>query len=135
MTRLRVYTVHINPSVPNPYEDAKFIEEGLNWKAFFFSGLWTLYKGLWLPSALIIGVNAAVIMLGILGASSGGVACIFLAWDLIIGYLANDWLQAKLKRQGYIVADIVTGDSLLRAEQRFFDRYFSTKEPAAAFSS
>jgi len=135
MSRLRVYTVHVNPSAPNPYEDARFIEEGFNWKAFFFSALWTLYKGLWLPTILILTVNSVIAYLKLNDVvSHSAFICMILAWNAIIGILANDWLREKLKRRGYIITDIVTGDSLLRAEQRFFDRYFSGN-PAPAFVS
>lgn len=135
MSRLRIYTVHINPSIPNPYEEAKFVEEGFNWKAFVFSGLWTLSKTLWLPSIVIIAINAAIASSALAGIGPAGIGCMLLAWNIIIGYLANDWLRSKLKDRGYIIADIVTGDSLLCAEQRFFDRYFSSRENAPAFGS
>jgi hypothetical protein len=46
-----------------------------------------------------------------------------IAINVWVGIEGNDWLRDKLKRQGYIVADIVTGDSDTVAELRFYERY------------
>ncbi len=125
MSRPHIYTVHINPSQTDPYENAKFVEEGFNWPALFFTGLWSLYKKLWLITVLIILLNVFVINIANSGAIADiGIVIIQLVIQIAIGMFANDLYRAKLKRQGYIIADIVSGDSLLRAEQRFFDRYF-----------
>lgn len=131
MNRLRVYTVHIDPSLPHPYEEAEFVEEGFNWKAFIFGGFWALYHKMWLPALGVFAVDALLLFL-----INGGVVgmTMQLGWHLIVGYLANDWLRDYFKKHGFITADVVTGDSLLRAEQRFFDRYFSNSNPEAAFS-
>ncbi|HEU5047913.1 MAG TPA: DUF2628 domain-containing protein [Rickettsiales bacterium] len=130
MSRLRVYTVHIDPSLPHPYEEASFIEEGFNWKAFIFASIWALYHRMWLLGGIIIGVDCLIGLLSMDGLSSTGVICMQLAWRLVIGYAGNDWIRKKLKRKGYVMADIVTGDSQLRAEQRFFDRYFASDKMA-----
>jgi Protein of unknown function (DUF2628) len=126
----RVYTVHINPSLPKPYEAAEFVEEGFNIKALIFSGFWALYHRLWWPMFAIIVGNMMIFQMADSGAiSEVGRAVLQLAFNLFIGFEANDWRRAKLAGRGYITADIVTGDSMIRAEQRFYDRYF-TETPA-----
>jgi hypothetical protein len=52
-------------------------------------------------------------------------ALVQLALNLMIGFHANDWLRARLSRRGYIMADISAADTLLRAEQRYFERYLA----------
>lgn len=132
MSRLHIYTVHINPALPQPYEHAVFIEERFNWKAFIFAGFWAAYYRLWLPLLAIILFGGAMFYLSgradDMGINHYGVVSLELGVHILIGYFANDWRRAKLKQQGYITADIVTGDSLIRAEQRFFDRYFGAKD-------
>ena len=131
MSRLRVYTVHINPSLQHPYEDAEFVKEGFNFWAFAFTGFWALYNRIWFNSLAIFIINgfiAKAILNGELNHLQGIVAQ--LAFHLLIGFFANDWLRSKLRKKGFIIADIVTGDSLLKAEQRFFDRYFANQKPA-----
>ncbi|MEI7669610.1 MAG: DUF2628 domain-containing protein [Pseudomonadota bacterium] len=127
MSQLLIYTVHINPSLSHPYEKAEFIDEGFSWKAFFFTGFWALYQRLWLPLFFIILFNIGLVFLSKNGATHIGLFAVQLGGNILIGYFANDWLRNKLKKNGYIIADIVTGDSLIKAEQRFFDRYFAIK--------
>ena len=131
--RLHVYTVHINPSTQKPYENAKFIEDGFNIKAFIFSAAWALYFRLWWVALAIIIGNAIIFQLGDGGTLSElGKTVMQLGFNLIIGFEANDWRRRKLARQGYIMTDIITGDSLVRAEQRFYDHYFDTLTSSAA---
>lgn len=124
MSRLHVYTVHINPSLPHPYEEAQFVEEGFSWKAFMFTAIWALCNRLWLFSFVILAVNLLILTIPLHAVNAAGILFIVLAWNMIIGHMGNDFVRKKLKKDGFITADIVTGDSLLRAEQRFFDRYF-----------
>lgn len=127
MAQLRIYTVHIRPDIPAPYEKAEFVKEGFSTQAFLFTFFWTLYKRLWWPSAVII---AFFVLCGIgleqEWLSPTGFSIVQLGAQGIFAYLANDWLRARLKREGYIIADIVSGDNMLRAEQRFFDRFAAT---------
>jgi hypothetical protein len=126
MARLRIYTVHIDPSLTHPYESAEFVQEGFSFRAFVFSTLWALYYRLWGVAALLLTYNLFVFYMYSSGTlSHTGLAIIDLGVHVIIGFEANEWVRARLGREGYITADITTGDSLLRAEQRFFDRYFS----------
>jgi hypothetical protein len=133
MARLRIYTVHVNPSLPHPYEAAEFVREGFSVKAFLFTSLWALYHRLWLPAAVLIAYNCFIfyaLSSNIL--SHTGIAVIDVGVHLIIGFEANEWIRTRLKHKGYLTADITAGDSALRAEQRFFDRYFAA-HPGAPF--
>ena len=131
MSRLRVYTVHINPSLQHPYEKAEFIKEGFNFSAFAFTALWGLYNRMWLNSLAILLINGFIAQALLKGEiNHQQVIVIQFAFHLLIGFFANDWLRSKLRKKGFIIADIVTGDSLLKAEQRFFDRYFANQQPA-----
>lgn len=124
--KMKIYTVHIKPGVPNAAEKPIFIREGFNFWAFFFTIFWTLYYRLWLHTALIIAVNVVIVVLGnnyILGSESIGL--IQFTIQLLVGFHANDWYRAALSKRGYIMTDITTGDNLLRAEQRYFERYLA----------
>jgi hypothetical protein len=135
MARLHVYTAHINPARTQPYETVEFVEEGFNWTAFILTIVWALYHRLWLVSACLVALNVIALERmhnGMLSHSGYGI--ISLGVHLIVGCYANDWRRAKLARKGFVIADIVTGDSLIRAEQRFFDRYFGTPALSAIAS-
>lgn len=124
MARLRVFTIHIKPGLAQPYDEAEFVEEGFNWRAFFFNAFWLLYKRLWVPALLVIAANALCVTaeeMKMLQPAS--IVVLQIGIGLIVGYHGSDWYRARLKSKGYIVADIVSGENLLRAEQRFYDRF------------
>jgi hypothetical protein len=124
MFRLQVYTVHINPNDPAPYEKAEFIAEGFNWAAFVFGLLYALYKRLWFPAAVIFVVDLFLMSLWRDGVMRhAAVTILNIGFNVYIGYAVNDWIRARLKRQGYVLTDIVTGENAMRAGQRFFDRF------------
>jgi hypothetical protein len=124
----RVYTVHINPKLPAPYENPVFVQEGFSFFAFILTGLWTLYHRLWWPTFGIITCNLLIIEMFDTGTLDMiGRTILETGLMVLVGFEGNDWRRNKLAKQGYVIADIVTGDSFMRAEQRFFDRYFAEK--------
>lgn len=131
MARLCIYTVHVNPSLPHPYEAAEFVQEGFSWTAFFFPPFWTLYHRLWWPFMGIMALNAAnLLLLEEAVFAFPGYLILHLGIHLLVGFQGTDWKRERLKSKGYITADITTGDSMLRAEQRYFDRYFAAHPSA-----
>jgi hypothetical protein len=135
MSRLRIYTIHIKPNLAQPYDEAEFVEEGFSWRAFIFSVFWLLYKRLWVPALILIAVNATLVgfeEMKILHATS--IAILQLGIGMVVGYHGNDWYRARLKSKGYILADIVSGENLLRAEQRFYDRFAASGRQSSSLS-
>jgi hypothetical protein len=120
---MKLYTVHVRPGASSAYEKPVFVREGFNLYAFIFTLFWTLYHRLWLPAMGIFLLNAALMAMA-KGQWFGmeGISIMQLGVNILIGFHANDWLRAKLAKRGYIMADITAGDSLLRAEQRYFER-------------
>jgi hypothetical protein len=125
MSRLHIYTVHVNPANPQPYEAAEFVEEGFSLKAFVFPFLWVLYFRLWWHAVGLGAFNLALFLLADNGVSHVTVLIVQLGVHLLVGFHANDWRRWRLRQKGHILTDLVTGDSKLRAELRFFDRYFA----------
>ncbi len=134
MSSLHIYTVHLKPDDAAPHETAEFVREGFNWWAFIFNGLWALYYRQWwlaagllaLEISLSVALNKALL-------SPEHAAVIKIGFQLLLGFVANDLQRWQLKRQGYITADIVTGDSELAAEHRFFERWLQqTAKPVSA---
>lgn len=122
----KLYTVHIDPDNPPPQGTAIFIREGFNFFAFLLLPVWTLYHRLWVSSVVIILLQIGVIVLmkdQFLSPAGQDVVLFFL--QVVLGFHGNDLWRAKLQRRGYIIADIAIGENLLRAEQRFFERYLA----------
>lgn len=121
--RMKIYTVHVKPGTVNPYERPVFVREGFNFFAFLFTFFWALFHRLWMQAIGILLINIALMMLVRMHVmSADGIAIVQLAMNVMIGFVANDWLRAHLSKRGYIVADISAADNLLRAEQRYFER-------------
>ncbi len=124
-SQLHTYTVHRKPD-DTGLNDVRFVREGFNFFAFLFTMLWAFYYRLWLPGLILLAWQIAFMWLEKGQALHPiSIALLHFAIQLVAGFCAQDWLRAKLKRQGYLIADIVTGDSRVRAEQRYFDRVFA----------
>lgn len=126
LSPMKIYTVYIKPGTVQPYEKPVFVREGFNLMAFLFTFFWALYYRLWKAAAIIFAANLAIMLatkLHMLSMDGAGVMQLALA--VLVGFHANDWLRARLAKRGYIMADIAAADSLLRAEQRYFERYLS----------
>jgi hypothetical protein len=124
---LKIYTVHVKTDVVRSSEKPVFVREGFNPFAFFFTVLWMLSKRLWLPALGIVAAFSFIIFLGVQQViTSTSVGVLQLAMQVVIGFHANDWLRHALEKRGYITTDITTGDSMLRAERRYFERYLKT---------
>ncbi len=122
----KIYTVHVDPDLPQAYEKPVFIREGFNIFALMFMFVWALYHRLWFHAVALFCVQAGLMYLDKEAVfSPATIAILYFAFQLLVGFHANDWLRSRLQRKGYITADITTGESLLRAEQRFFERHFA----------
>lgn len=125
MARMRIYTAHIDPSRKDPYETPVFIEEGMNFYAFVFHLFWAFYHRLWLVAVCIIGVNMLITVAAeMLDLNRFSVLVMQMGLQIFIGLQGNEYRRTKLRKQGYLMTDIVTGDNPVGAEQRYFERYF-----------
>ena len=123
--KMKIYTVHNKPE-DNSLENTIFIPEGFSWKAFVFNVLWLLYHRVWLASffvATMLIVFSLAEKQGLLDTQK--IAIIQLGFLVIVGYHANDWRRASLRRKGYTISDVVASDSNFRARQRYFDSKLS----------
>ena len=124
LNRLKIYTVHLKAGESaTSIEQLKFVSEGFNFYAFIFTIFWALYNQLWRFFALLLGLNAAlafaVYQFNLLGDVT--VNILQFGLQLWVGFAANDFMRAHLKRKGYITYALVSGENEIRAEQRFFD--------------
>lgn len=131
LNRFKLYSVHINPSAPRPYETAEFVPEGFSFWAFVFGVMWALYHRLWVLAFILLCLNIALSgMAETMGFSMLSISVLQLGLQLMVGFQANDARRIALTKRGYIVADMVAAHTLLHAEQRFYDRYLPTlQEP------
>lgn len=125
MTSKQIYTVHIKPDSKNPYENAVFIGESFNIWAFVLNVAWAFYHRLWLLAAgLIVFKVLLQYAISHLGFSPIHGIIVELGIQVLLGFHANDLRRANLRKKGYITGDIVVGNTLVAAEQRFFERHY-----------
>jgi hypothetical protein len=123
---MKLYTVHTKSGSDITLDKPIFLREGFNWLAFLFTFIWALYQRLWVFAIVIVAANILVMTALKYGyISPFPAALVQFAMQFVVGFHANDFLRQRMQKQGYIFQDITSGDSLLRAEQRYFDRLVS----------
>lgn len=122
MARMKVYTVHLRTWSAAPDREAVLVREGFCWPAFVFSAAWALYHRMWFVAALMLAATLGLAALqDVLGLDEFVVEAIGLVLALWIGFEANDWRRAALRRRGFAEAGIVVAPGLEHAEHRAFD--------------
>lgn len=123
---MTIYTVHVKPDMPATQQRPIFVREGMNYYAFFFPFFWSLYKRLWLQALFFFAMNFLIIVFSEYKLiSQGGLMVIGVSMNVFACLSGNDWIRGRLTRDRYVMADITVADSLLRAQQRYFDRFLA----------
>lgn len=118
---MKIYTVYLNPRKPAPYENAVFVEERFSWLGFFVPLIWAIYNRVWSVVAFMaVFMCLAGAMIHYDESTAGPMKVIALIINLYVGLNGNDMIRKRLSRQGYILANIISGDKLINAQQRFF---------------
>ncbi len=131
-SKMKVYSVHLNPREKNPYENAAFIAEGFNLYAFIFTGFWAIFKGNWWMAVLFFGLHLGSGVYGnFIGLSAPSIAFLELGFRIMIGLSANDLWRAMLERKGWVTSDVVVAYSELEATHRYYERHLNGLMPAS----
>jgi hypothetical protein len=126
--RTKSYAVYINPRDAAPHETAEFVEERATWMGFFFHAFWCAYHRLWWHALVIALVWVTVLVGGkAMGFSTLSLGIAELFMRAVVAFEGNHWRQADLKRRGYILSDLVSGDGEMAAKQRFYQRWLDQK--------
>lgn len=129
--RVKIYTVHVGAQDKGLQHKPVFVKEGFSIMAFLFPLLWTVYRRLWGPMLIVLAFDMFLYAM-LKGHSFGrpSLGAVDLGFRLLIGFQANDWLRASLQRKGYLLTDVSAADSLLRAQQRYLERFVATSAAA-----
>lgn len=133
---MRIYTVHELAGRPLDADGIVFVKEGFCWPAFFFGLFWALGQRLWL--VLLAGFALLLAMNGLLQYFGFGPQEAFVcstAFQLLLGFEANDLRRWTLARRGYSTIAIAAGRNLEEAEQQFFSQWSGPKAGAHPVSS
>ena len=131
---MRIYTVHLKAAADpadSPDRDAVLVKEGVCWPAFFFTFVWAGVRGLLIVGTALFAVALVLaLLLVVVGLDVVSAVAVIAGYRLFVGLSANDWRRWTLRRGGYEEFAVVTGATLLEAEQRFFQAYPELPPPA-----
>ena len=117
---MQIYTVHLKRF--DPLADFVLVKEGFSWPGFFLSALWALWHRLWWAALMLAAANLAVSLLSSMpDLNPFAQAAMSLGFAAAVGFIANDLRRWTLKRSGYVIEAVVSGQSLEDAERRFLD--------------
>lgn len=120
---MAVYTAHrLVPIDGGAEKRTVFVKEAFAWPAFFFTGFWAFWQRMWLVGLLLLAVQVALDAgLAALGADMLVRGVVLLGYLLAVGFFANDWRRAWLKRRGFALVGVVSGDNQEAATRRYYD--------------
>lgn len=103
--------------------DVAVVKEGFSWPAFFFTALWASWSRLWLAAAIYIFAQCLLylfFLLILLDPLSQGLISLGLA--VIFGYVASDFRQKRLSKEGFELCAVVQGKNGDQAYRQFLLR-------------
>lgn len=104
-------------------ERAELVPDGLSWGAFLFTGVWLLYRRLWLATlGFAVFWGLLVWFRAQLGLGSGSFTLAQIAVGLLLGLEGRNLVLRKRQRQGWRLVDVVEARDLAEAERRYFER-------------
>lgn len=110
-----------------------YVRDGFAVGAFLFSFLYSMCRGLWLMSALLLTASTAAYMMYNTNVIS---LKFYLLAELVIklyaGFSFDDWMKKKLESKSFGLADVVLANDALHAKLRFMERNSKHETTAAS---
>jgi hypothetical protein len=132
---MALYSVHIQGDGPQSVAEAAFVRQAFSWKAFFFGPLWLALHRLWAAFALWTAAYAILIAASLTVVSAGAGLFISFTLQMLLGFEANRLREAKLRRQGYRLVEIISAPACDEAEIAFFRQFEAPDHPLADIAS
>ena len=100
----------------DPSNTVELVQTGISWTAFFFSGLWLLYKGRYLTALQILVCCILILLIGIpeqmIPLVSSGIG-------IFLGIRGNFLYSKHLENNGYRPFIIINANSANHAKKQF----------------
>ena len=117
---MRLYTVHL--AAGETMAEAVLVKEGFAWPALFLGPVWALRHGLWVWTAVWVGVAACLGGMETLWPGAEGVlGVVELALMALFAAEGNELRRRTLARQGLREIGVVGGVDPDTAARRFID--------------
>ena len=120
--RGKVYTVYEKPEAPEPTARVALVREGFAFWALIFGLVWLLANRLWLSALGYVLASAALAFIGNLLAVSDITLVLLQLWlQFMLAAHAYDLMRWNLARRQYRFAGIITAESPIIAERRYYE--------------
>jgi hypothetical protein len=106
--------------------NAVFVPEGFSRAAFWLGPFWLAWHKLWLELLVWLAVFFLLASREVSFVSGWAIFLIAVLLELLLGLEANNLRRARLRRNGYRLADVAAGATLDDAERSFFRRILET---------
>lgn len=118
---MKIFTVHTLPPSPADDGDAVFVKEGFCWPGLVFGVIWTLWHGMWVASAVLVGL-ALLLGFGVeaLALNDSVASLVQIGLHVGIGVFGNDLRRWSLRRAGFVACAVVAARRRDAAEFRYF---------------
>ncbi len=123
---MKIYSVHTLAWSAADDGDAVFVKEGFCWPAFVFGALWSLWRGMWVASAVLFGIALGLgAAADLAGLDEAMAAVLQFALQVGAGLFGNDMRRWSLRRAGYVENAVVAAPRRIDAEHRYFTSLLS----------
>jgi hypothetical protein len=122
---MQIYAVFLPSgfSPPRAAEEAVFVPQGFDWKAFLATPFWALRHGLWLALAFwLIWIVLAAAIAALARLEPAATVILYGLGALAFGLEADRLRQARLTQSGYLLQGLTLGETVGDAEDLYFDR-------------
>ena len=118
---MRPFIIYKHPKKINSLDNIVFVQDKFSFMTFIFTFLFTLYNKLWTLSFISIAIFCATyamhFKLGFINFPIYLLVNLLYAFYMALSYA--DWYQAKLKKAGYKMHDVIFAKNLICAKSKF----------------
>lgn len=131
---MNVYTVHLKgpPDDLAALERAVFVREGFSWSALLFGPLWLLWNRLWLALAIVLALEAGLLLWSMFGAPARSIiVALQLLLHFALAFEAAQLLRGSLSRRRYQMVGLTHGSRQSDAERAYYEQLRLAPQSAA----
>ncbi|MGN7618729.1 MAG: Erum7620/ECH_0207 family putative T1SS effector [Ehrlichia sp.] len=118
---MRPFIIYKHPKKNNSLDNMAFVQDKFSFMAFIFTVFFTLYNKLWALSFISIAFFCTTytmhFKLGFIDSLTYLLVNLLYMCYMALSY--SDWYQAKLKKKGYKMYDIIFAENLICAKLKF----------------
>ena len=118
----KIFAIYEKPEASEPTDRVVLLRDGFHWGVFIFNALWFIWQRRWATLLFyMIAATALVMIADALHVSHTVSVLMQIFLNLLLAYEVNDIQGWLLRRRGYRFAGILTAESEMKAERRYYE--------------